>query len=456
MRNARPLALGHRRLAWGAITGALFATVGCGSATEVDAVDENTMAVSPGREIFVSGEGNDGTGDGSRARPFRTLQKAADGTMPGDTVNVLDGTYENSNPNGPVLNVTRSGNEGAWITYRALPGHHPKLKFDGWNGIEIHGGASYIRIEGLEVEGHVQEETLEYCESQVKIANPLCNGNGISIDGRKDGAKKPHHIVVAKNHVHHCAGGGVSAIHADYITFEDNRIHDNSWHTRYATSGISILTPWSSDDNTGYKMIVRRNKLWNNKTLVKWDQYDKLSDGNGIIIDTFTGPKNENGDYRGRTLVTNNVSVWNGGSGIHAFLSSHVDIVNNSSWMNGRVVGYAEIFAQESDDVNILNNIMYARSDGGEVNGNHKITNVRYDYNLYFGPKPPAVRGPHDIVGDPLYVDTLHGDHRLKPGSPAIGAGTSTLAPNEDINGAPRAPGKVDIGAYNADAAGYY
>jgi hypothetical protein len=195
-------------------------------------------------------------------------------------------------------------------------------------------------------------------------------------------------------------------------------------------------------------MFVRGNKLWNNKTLVKWDAIGDYSDGNGIIIDSFSASKNPNGEYAGRTLVTNNVSFQNGGSGIHSFASGHVDIVNNTAFMNGQVVGYSDIFASYSSDVRIVNNVMFARADG-QVNGNNRNTGVLYDYNVYFGGKAPAVMGPHDRVADPLFVDAAHGDLRVREGSPAIDSGTATLAPPDAACPESRPAGQgIDVGAF--------
>ncbi|MHC5722112.1 MAG: right-handed parallel beta-helix repeat-containing protein, partial [Nostoc sp.] len=80
---------------------------------------------------------------------FRTIQRAADLTDPGDTVLIMNGVYRNSPNAGSVVNIQRSGNAKAWIKYKAYPGHFPKIRHDTWSGIGLSNGASYIEINGL-------------------------------------------------------------------------------------------------------------------------------------------------------------------------------------------------------------------------------------------------------------------------------------------------------------------
>src|SRR5262249_11811550 len=58
------------------------------------------------------------------------------------------------------------------------------------------------------------------------------------------------------------------------------------------------------------------------------------TDGNGIIIDTFSNAGSTNVDYPYQTLVAFNVTHHNGGGGVHIFLSSHVTVANNSAYDN--------------------------------------------------------------------------------------------------------------------------
>jgi hypothetical protein len=77
-----------------------------------------------------------------------------------------------------------------------------------------------------------------------------------------------HHIIVRNCKKHNC--GGSSASRCDYVTFENNIISNDSWYSCNAPSGFSILDPTSIDTVTGYKMIIRNNIFYNNKSLVKW------------------------------------------------------------------------------------------------------------------------------------------------------------------------------------------
>lgn len=103
------------------------------------------------------------------------------------------------------------------------------------------------------------------------------------------------------------------------------------------------------------------------------------------------------------------------------------------------------------NDVKIMNNIIYSKSDGN-CNSNNKNTNVTYDYNIYFWGKV-AVKGPNDKVMDPQFVnrttDPVSANFSVRPGSPAIDAGTQIIFSPKDIKNVPRPKGaSVDCGAY--------
>ena len=406
----------------------------------------------------------------SATSPKLTIQSVVSLTHPGDTVLMMDGIYKSTS--GPVLNLTPaySGSPEKYITYKAHSGHKPKITASGnvWNAIQIN--ASYIILDGLELEGNNANITYDaaYASYQDNInggkdwaryAN--YNTNGISIGGPATESKLPLHVVIRNCKVHDFPGAGISSIQADYTTIENNLVYNNAWYMMYAGSGISILNPYDSDEVTSYRNIVRNNFCHTNKTTIPWVSGQKLSDGNGIIIDVNVtaydgGPTEGQLSYKGRTLVENNVSINNGGSGIHSYKADHVDIINNTAYHNGIIVGYPDIFTNQCKDVNIINNIIYSRT-GGKCNSAPKNATEIYDYNIYFN-GTVAKKGVHDLVTDPQFVnlnlDLLVGDFHLKKSSPAVDSGSSTLKAEKDIEGRNRPVGAaIDRGAYEFDPA---
>jgi len=387
----------------------------------------------------------------STSSPFKTIQRAADLTNPGDTVLIMNGVYKNAYPQGQVILITRSGTANAWIKFKAYPGHSPKLQHNGWDGISIQKGASYIEVNGLDVAGNNANVNLDYALSQrTNTSNTLTSGNCISIDGRYNG--HPHHIRILNNKVHDCGGVGISAIQSDYITVDRNEVFNNAWYSVYATSGISLYQNWNSDHNQSYKMFVTNNKVYNNRQYVPWIVDGTIADGNGIIIDDSRNTQNNSklGVYKGRTLVANNLTFNNGGSGIHTYMSEHVDIVHNTAYMNNQSpeIQHGQLFANESSDIKILNNILYAYP-GKKMNMDWKNINVTYDYNIYANGTSISVLGYHDIIGNPQFVNPSIADFRLKATSPAINSGYTWKDLTTDFVGKSRPSGTgYDRGAY--------
>jgi parallel beta-helix repeat protein len=415
-------------------------------------------------DYYVSAlSGNDSNNGLLTTTAFKTIQKAADLTNPGDNVYIMNGTYSETKVlysiHASVLYISRSGAANNYITYKNLTGHKPKISGANcrWNCVRIR--ANYIRFEGIEMEGPNQSITYEEAkemydyylntESSSRDWNFIgtMNTNGLSLGGDMVNNNPWHHIEVRNCVVHDFQGGGIGGSDFDYITIENNISYNNSWYCMYATSGISVLGARDIDTNTGYKIFIKGNICYDNKTLIPWAGRDILSDGNGIIIDSFDGTS-----YAGKTLVENNVSYYNGGSGIHAYKSNNVDIINNTAYNNGQVVGYAEIYGQDGTNVNIYNNIMYART-GGACNSNAGGTT--YDYNIYFN-GPASRQGANDLVTDPKFVKLgldSTADFKLRNTSPAINSGADAagkFSPT-DINGVARPVGtKPDRGAYES------
>jgi len=411
-------------------------------------------------DYYVSSLIGNNANPGTLNLPKATIQAASNLTNPGDTVFIMNGTYNPiSNFNQSILTISRSGTVGNYITYKGFPGHTPKLQlltgltFQIWRAIAI--DAAYIIVEGLEIEGTNQSlnyadayQTWQDYENGIrdwpKIS--MFNCGSISIGNVADA----HHIIVRNNKIHD-TGGGIGGFRCDYVTIENNLVYNTCWYSMYAGSGISILDPRSIDTVTGYKIFIRNNITHNNKTLIPWERINALSDGNGIILDVNLGNGTTTFPYVGRYLVENNVSYNNGGGGVHAYRCAHVDIINNTAYNNGTVVGYPEIDANQCSDVNIYNNIMYARGAGTNCNGND--ANTIYNYNVYFN-GTSYKNGPNDKTADPKFVNRAldaTANFQLLNTSPAINNGSVTAGQFSpvDILGIARPVGfSSDMGAY--------
>ncbi|MEM8524980.1 MAG: right-handed parallel beta-helix repeat-containing protein [Bacteroidota bacterium] len=396
--------------------------------------------------------------------PFEDIQAAADITLPGDTVFVMNGTYSNDFTWQDVVNIRRSGTASDWIVYTNYADHSPKMEFDGWHGFKIEGtgdGVSYIEISGFEIEGNNDNTMLADALNQAGGCNDptgdpdgFYNGNGIATDGRFEGQN--HHIRILNCKIYNCGGNGISAIYSDYITIENCEVYNNAWYSIYGTSGISFYQLWNYDNADATRNIIRNNRIYGNRMFVPWiDAPCAITDGNGIIIDDSKNTQNSStlGVYVGTTLIENNLVYENGGRGIHVFESDNVDILNNTTYANGQSpeISDGEITAIFSDNVKVYNNILHAK-DGERINSVSGGSGITYDYNLNFNSNLYDQLGANSLLGqDPLFVDLILRDFRLSSNSPAVDAGNTAAAcyAIRDHTGKNRPLGAdVDMGAH--------
>jgi hypothetical protein len=367
----------------------------------------------------------------SPAAPFATIKKAVDLAGPGDTVYLRGGTYGS-------FTVSNSGSENQPITIKPYANEAVtiQLEIDKLWAVVLRG--AYITIEGLTIRGNNDSLNIADAVKDVElvnnslpynsVTNPLkkpksdvkFNSSGIvGIDSRNnqfdpdpDKRGYSHHITIRNNVVSKfgCAGIGVSG---DYIVVENNKVFDNAWYSGLGCSGISHFATRNHGSDTvrnfsnyntypgvtGYRSRFVGNLMWNNKAYLKTYKMNKYGDGNGLIIDadsvkTVSNP--EGGNYIGRILIANNVSVFNGGSGMHVYKQNHVDIINNTAYKNvtyagiTQVSGTADIYGGFADDVRIFNNIVQTRT-GGRVGRVSKTSvapirfyDVKYGCNLYY------------------------------------------------------------------------
>ncbi|MEH2194144.1 MAG: choice-of-anchor D domain-containing protein [Nostoc sp.] len=406
---------------------------------------------------YVSGTGDDNNNGLKEGGAFRSLGRAVYEMKTGDTLYVMNGDY-----NGNIFLFNKNGSPDNWTTIKAYPGATPKINTTG-TGVLVF-SSSYVRIEGLDIEGNRESVSLDYALQQKdNLNNTLTNATGIEVKAWKDntgaGGTNPHHIVISGNTVSNFPSTGIALTDADYITVENNTVSGNAWYSPWGAQGISVLNASNYDNNTtDYKMIIRDNIVYDNQSLVPWYAVGKITEGNGIILDT-TNQSLDGTPYTGKSLIINNTVYQNGASGITAFASANVDIVNNTTYQNGRVLtDSAEISTTFSENVRVSNNIMYAR-DNQKANLIYDAKNITYDHNLVYNSSQFQASDNlnatlQNILGkDPQFVDAAKGNFALKTGSAAIDAGSNLFnSSNTNIpkDGDGNGSALIDIGAYEA------
>ncbi|WP_010179643.1 T9SS type A sorting domain-containing protein [Aquimarina agarilytica] len=354
--------------------------------------------------------GNDSNNGLAVSSAFKSLYKIdALSLQPGDNVYFLEGHY--TRPNATLITITQSGNEDEYITFQNYNNQDVLLEFDSWTGIDIINGASYLKFIGLKIKGARSKIDLDDALNQpgscandfVGGANGFYNGTGILAVGPNllwsnpatTGNEIPHHISIENCEVFDCTSSGMAFQQADYITIKNNKVYNNCWYSIYGTSGINLYQFINTDNTTGFHNDISNNLMYGNEMRVPQVPFCEFFDGNAFIIDDFKHTQTKNyldksvifDDYTAKTLISNNISVENGGSGLHFFLSSNCyiynnTIVNNASQNNGKN-GNGDLRIGACNNFEIKNNIIIGQDRLHNIGGN---SNIVYTHNLHYGP----------------------------------------------------------------------
>lgn len=392
------------------------------------------------------------TNSGTEAQPWKTIQKAANALVAGDTVYIKQGTYTG------LVSPRNSGRDGAWINYYAYPGHEGRAILNG-AGFQII-GKSYIKFYGLRV-----QEVMGGA------------GGGVAFDVVGPGTQ----IVITGNYIYHTLASGISVWGAP-------------WQQGEPDSAITGLT-------IEYNTVERANDGGYNENITVangvdgfWIRYNEVFNGgpNGAFggegIDVKYGVRNgliwgnrvhdlpRIGIYvDGATRYATNIEVFN--NRVYNTPSTGITIgkegngtVDGVKIYNNIVYGHArngiDLFPHFNDNganmrnITIINNTTYGNGSepvhyGGGVSINYPTAtnvvvrnNIAYnnvDFQLYSN----VGVVDYNLTTNPLFVNEAARDFHLQWNSPAINAGSSVLAPTTDYDGKTRPRGAAfDIGAY--------
>jgi len=447
----------------------------CVPATSVSgspAVPPASLERALGGTYYVAPGGGDDN-PGTQARPWATLQRAADTLQPGDTVYLREGVYHQ------YVTLGRSGTPGQLITYSAYPGETVWLDGQGvdWKyAFDLgHPGVSYIDIVGMNMR-HWHDVT----------------GDGACIVSWSES----DHVTIRDAELHHCGHGGIQFFQdSDYVTVENVYIHDN-WLVGM-DCGVGPCAHW----------VLRHVRAVDNGSESGDTAADGIAveQGDDILVENCeaVGNAGDGFDFKssGTTLrrvvardnERNNVKLWGECSSLVNGLAVNAGLTNlvlsgggsytvaNSLVASRYSYGYLAVFGEDDDDaatpVRVYNTIFYNDHPamGGTTVYFSSGTQLQADYNLYYNPYreedvicasflggddcfssedindgtwfSQSGQGQHSTYADPSFRNASTGDFHLTVASPAVDAGTAAWAPSDDLEGYLR-DDHPDIGPY--------
>ena len=321
------------------------------------AVSASTLLAN---QKFVGTDGNDQNSGIGYAQRWRTLSHALQNLEPGDTLTILNGSYDIRNDyagsNG-VAHIRRTG-------FHRLDGFTNQvttIRGQSRRGVFIRGNltleGSYVTVERL-----------------ILFGSPSNDEPGIKVDGS-------HHIDILDNRIGWCGGGGIATNHTDSLRIIGNEVHNTSYRNEDQHSAISVYQPipFNDPENRHWGVEIRRNNCYDNANYTE-GRYG-LTDGNGIIIDDYfyeqteylrpwhRGVIGDNEDYPRLTLVEGNQCNYNGGTGILCYLTKNVTIKNNTCIGNNQFIfdwlwrfrNRGQVSIIECNSMYILNNVMHSK-----------------------------------------------------------------------------------------------
>lgn len=171
-----------------------------------------TPPTSPLSTYYVSPSGNDSNA-GTSASPFRTIQKAANIVIPGDTVIVRNGTYTDTDGNNIIATIGRGGSAGAPVTFRSENPSGAVLSGNNTAGFGFIFGnnINYVNIEGFEIKDIVEAGiNINESNSYITVKNNRIHHVGriqtYTLYGMScmDVGSRAHHITIEGNIIYSC------------------------------------------------------------------------------------------------------------------------------------------------------------------------------------------------------------------------------------------------------------
>ena len=406
---------------------------------------------------YVSPDGDDDN-PGTEARPWRTIQKATETLVAGDTVYIRAGTYHER------VIPQNSGSAGQYITYAVYPGETAIIDGTGvvvpeYGGLFDLTGRDYIRVSRLRVihssyYGIVADNsshiTIEYNYTYDTYSS------GISSWGS-------NHVIVDGNEVVGACTDPwqehISISNTDTFEVRYNHIHDVMPGT-YGKEGLSVKDA-SSHGKVYGNHVYNLNHVGiyvdaEAEHLFDVEVYQNLVhdiEAMGFALASEQGGLLENVRLYNNIAYNNLVGLWLSACCIATHPFQDITVINNTFAYNGRNGwgGGIGIENTQVQNVVIRNNICSQNTYSQMAADPSVLPELTADHNLTDGDRDPEFEfyGVGDLVEvSPSFVNPGGGDFHLQGSSPAIDHGSPADAPGDDFEGHARPYGAgVDIGA---------
>ena len=361
--------------------------------------DPGASRTAPAGAIWVSTAGNDTTGNGSQATPYRTIAKGVSVATAGSTVWVLPGTYTESTGVAAVR-VTASGTSSSPITlmsstvWGALI--RPSASVEG--GVRLSG--QWIVVDGFDI-----SET-----ASATLSIPM----------------------YANNH---------------NVTFQNNYVHDVA--TSRTPTG-SMLTGYINATTDPDNVNVLNNVVVRFGPAVQDAQHHGIyvSGANWTVANNIIG-----------SITGVGVHCWHGANSPKIIHNTIFNCYNYAILIGS---GDSGAVAGGISNARVANNICYGNSryaiiESGTIGTGNVYANNCLFNNTSGGYSVTSATPTGTVASDPLFLNYLAngtGDYHVAAGSPCVDAGTPTYSMATDLDGVTRPQGsQVDIGAYEKTAA---
>jgi hypothetical protein len=402
------------------------------------------VGVASAADYYVALDG-DNTNPGNETHPWKTVQKAADTLVAGDTVYIKAGTY-----NERVM-PRNNGASGNYITYTAYPGDTVTIDGTGLptypSGLFRIENKDYIKVSGLRLKN--------YTNTGACFGIYIYNGCD--------------HIIIENNIINNMDGCGIYAhVNANNIIIDNNEVSYTNLDPAWGQEMISLCdvhtfeikyNQVSNSDNIGIdaKCGSSNGKIYNNYVHdVSSGIYLDAGSGYEHDIDVYTNrvhdvtancyqAATENGGTLENIRFFNNIGYNPGSRGFVIYNydgpKKNIAVINNAFYNSGT---YSMMCVSTNAENVIFRNNICSQSSGIKTND---LPEVIVDHNLIDGWSPTY--GDNCVRADPKFVNPSAGDFHLQSDSPAIDSGSSVGAPSFDFDGNPRPQGAgYDIGAY--------